>query len=324
MQDDGNLVIYKSDGTSVWSSGTGGNTGATFRIQNDRNLIVAASNNDLLWTSNTYTNARKLSKVGNNTATLVHHERTRRLSSREDRHLKTTIQDDQHRRLYDANYNIMPYNHDAATGPYYGVSFVKVWSMPRVTAITGCCTDPNECRGDQINSDLPQTCSNFEQLACRPTEAPSVSAVPSFMPSLSPSDQPSLSEMPSFGPSETASPSFVPSISGLPSFSPSETASPSLSPSISEMPSFSPSETASPSFVPSISEAPSFVPSISIVPSLSLEPSPLPTLSPTSQPTFSPTYQPTSSPTALPTVSPTVSCDLFPMHVLLRTYSILY
>ena len=145
MQSDGNLVIYDSKGNSIWSSGTAGNPGATFRLQNDRNLVLAASNNDLLWTSNSYTNARKLSKVGDNTATLVHHERTRRLSSREDSHLKTTIQDDQDRRLYDANYNIMPYNHDDATGPYYGVSFVKVWRMPRVASTT---TTTNSCGAD--------------------------------------------------------------------------------------------------------------------------------------------------------------------------------
>jgi len=194
MQYDGNLVIYALDGTAVWSTGTAGNSGATFRIQKDRNLVLADSDNGLLWTSNSYTNARKLSKVGDNIATSVHHERTRRLSSREDRHLKTTIQDDQDRRLYDANSKIVSYNHDADTGPYYGVSFVKVWSInPRVTAITGCCTAPNECQGNQTNDDLNQSgCSNPEPDACL-TEAPSEAPSFSFVPTFSPTSQPTFS-----------------------------------------------------------------------------------------------------------------------------------
>ena len=108
-------------------------------------------------------------------------------------------------------------------------------SSNNITGITGCCTDPYECQGNQTDSDLDQSgCSNLEPLACLPSEAPS----------------------------------FVPSISGVPSF----------------MPSF--------------------------MPSLSLEPS-------TSPQTFSPTVAPTSPPTFQPTTFPTVSCDLFPMHVLL-------
>ena len=151
MQGDGNLVIYALDGTAVWSTGTADNSGATFRLQRDRNLVLADSDNGLLWTSSTY--VRKLSKVGDNTATSVHHERTRRLSSREDRHLKTTIQDDQDRRLNDNNNKFAP-------------------NLPRVrvTAITGCCTDRYECQGNQTDNDLPQTCSNPEPDACLPSE----------------------------------------------------------------------------------------------------------------------------------------------------------
>ena len=176
MQGDGNLVIYALNGTAVWSTGTADNSGATFRIQKDRNLIVADSDNGLLWKSNT--NVRKLSKVGDNTATSVHHERTRRLSSREDRHLKTTIQDDQDRRLKDNENKFAP-------------------NLPtRVTAITGCCTDPSECKGNQTDNDLPQTCSNPEPDACRPSkapsEAPSFSFVPSFMPTFSPTSPPTI------------------------------------------------------------------------------------------------------------------------------------
>ena len=137
MQYNGNLAIKASDGSIVWQTGTGGNSGATFRLQNDGYLVLAAYNHGRLWLldSDGY-NARKLSKVENNTAT----SGTRRLSSREDRHLKTTIQDDQDRRLYYANYN-----HATATGLYYGVSFVKVWRMPRVASTT---TTTNSCGAD--------------------------------------------------------------------------------------------------------------------------------------------------------------------------------
>ena len=57
-------------------------------------------------------------------------------------------------------------------------------SNNNITAIIGCCTGPYECQGNQTDSDLPQTCSNFEPLACLPSEAPS--SVPSFMPSMPP------------------------------------------------------------------------------------------------------------------------------------------
>ena len=110
-------------------------------------------------------------------------------------------------------------------------------SSNNITAITGCCTDPYECQGNQTDSDLDQSgCVNFEPLACLPSEAPS--------------------------------------------------------------------------FVPSFSIVPSFMPSFSFVP--------------TASPTFSPTVAPTSPPTFQPTALPTVSCDLFPMHVLLRTYYYTY
>ncbi|MFI0941852.1 FG-GAP-like repeat-containing protein [Streptomyces sp. NPDC021020] len=54
MQSDGNLVITNNSGTSVWSTHTGGNPGATARMQADGNLVVcAADGSTTLWTSNT-------------------------------------------------------------------------------------------------------------------------------------------------------------------------------------------------------------------------------------------------------------------------------
>jgi len=83
------------------------------------------------------------------------------------------------------------------------------------------------------------------------------------------------SSKPSSSPSISAQPSEHPSISSVPSEQPSE--NPSESPSVSAKPSSQPSENPStsdvPSFEPSISFEPSEVPTISGKPSVSFEPS---------------------------------------------------
>lgn len=50
MQPNGNLVLRRSDGRRVWSSGTGGNPGATFEIRPSGNLVVS-HRDTTLWSS---------------------------------------------------------------------------------------------------------------------------------------------------------------------------------------------------------------------------------------------------------------------------------
>mmetsp|Transcript_41717 Transcript_41717/g.100467 ORF Transcript_41717/g.100467 Transcript_41717/m.100467 type:complete len:1305 (-) Transcript_41717:526-4440(-) len=140
-----------------------------------------------------------------------------------------------------------------------------------------------------------------------PSQAPTMSMVPSSMPS----DVPSLSMVPSYVPSDVPSnvPSDVPSEtpSMVPSFVPSMVPSyvPSTLPSM--VPSFVPSETPSfvPSFVPSVT--PSFVPSDVPSDSPSDNPSGAPSASPSKIPSTSPSKSPTSFPTTSPSKVPTAS-----------------
>ncbi|GAB2532846.1 LysM peptidoglycan-binding domain-containing protein [Nocardia heshunensis] len=54
MQDDGNFVLYKSDGTPAWSTGTNG-TGATrLTLQPDRNVVLYAGDKGI-WSTKTAT-----------------------------------------------------------------------------------------------------------------------------------------------------------------------------------------------------------------------------------------------------------------------------
>ena len=52
MQDDGNLVLIKSNGTPLWQTGTNPN-GSYAVMQDDGNLVVYGLNNKPLWASNT-------------------------------------------------------------------------------------------------------------------------------------------------------------------------------------------------------------------------------------------------------------------------------
>lgn len=51
MQDDGNLVSYAAGGVPVWSSGTAGNPGAWLAVQDDGNLVLYTSK--AIWNSGT-------------------------------------------------------------------------------------------------------------------------------------------------------------------------------------------------------------------------------------------------------------------------------
>jgi hypothetical protein len=169
----------------------------------------------------------------------------------------------------------------------------------------------------------------------RPSAAPSISlqpsAVPSSPPSVSlepsnvPSDLPSISLAPSSQPSQQPTTSNPPSVSFVPTIS--------LKPSVSHAPSLSPQPSGSsphPSAAPSISLQPSAVPSWQ--PSVSLEPSAVPSqppstslspstppsalpsisLLPSSVPSSQPSISPSSSPSSQPSTSPSSSPSLEP------------
>jgi hypothetical protein len=59
MQTDGNLVIYTSVGTAVWSKTTG-SPGATLVMQDDGNLVIYDAGGHPLWASDTWRHFRKL------------------------------------------------------------------------------------------------------------------------------------------------------------------------------------------------------------------------------------------------------------------------
>jgi hypothetical protein len=54
-QNDGNLVLYNSNGSSVWASGTNGKGKGpyTTNMQSDGNYVLYDSNNSAIWSSNT-------------------------------------------------------------------------------------------------------------------------------------------------------------------------------------------------------------------------------------------------------------------------------
>ncbi|MDI1483666.1 matrixin family metalloprotease [Polyangium sp. y55x31] len=55
MQEDGNLVIYKSTGQPVWASGTAGSSNyyANLAVQNDGNVVIYRTGGGVAWASNT-------------------------------------------------------------------------------------------------------------------------------------------------------------------------------------------------------------------------------------------------------------------------------
>jgi hypothetical protein len=55
MQDDGNLVVYRSDiSQPLWASNTDGNPGSTVTMQTDGNLVLYSSNGVLIWSTSTH------------------------------------------------------------------------------------------------------------------------------------------------------------------------------------------------------------------------------------------------------------------------------
>lgn len=53
MQSDGNLVLYSSNGTALWATGTSGQGGAKAIFQSDGNLVVYTDAGSALWSSGT-------------------------------------------------------------------------------------------------------------------------------------------------------------------------------------------------------------------------------------------------------------------------------
>lgn len=54
MQGDGNFVVYCSDGSAAWATGTDGNSGAYVVFQDDGNLVVYTSGGSALWAPHNY------------------------------------------------------------------------------------------------------------------------------------------------------------------------------------------------------------------------------------------------------------------------------
>jgi hypothetical protein len=59
MQGDGNLVLYRSNGSAVWATNTAGSGASYLTMQEDGNLVLYTSSGQAIW--NTHTNGRGLS-----------------------------------------------------------------------------------------------------------------------------------------------------------------------------------------------------------------------------------------------------------------------
>jgi hypothetical protein len=53
MQEDGNLVMYRANGSVVWSTNTQGNPNSRLRVQNDGNVVLYTASNQPIWATNT-------------------------------------------------------------------------------------------------------------------------------------------------------------------------------------------------------------------------------------------------------------------------------
>jgi hypothetical protein len=53
MQGDGNFVCYSPEGHAYWATGTWGNPGSHIVMQDDGNLVLYSANNNALWASST-------------------------------------------------------------------------------------------------------------------------------------------------------------------------------------------------------------------------------------------------------------------------------
>lgn len=54
MQTDGNLVVYRSDGSSVWSTGTHGSGAVTANMQQDGNFVLYTADGRPVWSTGTW------------------------------------------------------------------------------------------------------------------------------------------------------------------------------------------------------------------------------------------------------------------------------
>ena len=53
VQADGNLVLYREDGSPRWASDTSGEN-ARLVVQDDRNVVLYAGDGAVLWSPNSY------------------------------------------------------------------------------------------------------------------------------------------------------------------------------------------------------------------------------------------------------------------------------
>ena len=207
----------------------------------------------------------------------------------------------------------------------------------------------NETEVDLVDSEMPspfptqiptQTAAPTPLASEFPTNiasaSPTLAPTRTFQPSISPtrtfapSEVPSLSQQPTRSPQPTSSPSGIPTImpSSLPSSLPTGAPTVSSQPSTSHQPTrtFAPTLSFAPTMRPT-SQFPSQAPSLSVQPSglPSVEPSPAPTISvqPSNSPTVSnaptlsnnPTQVPSEIPTDFPSATPTEPSEfpsLFP------------
>ena len=66
MQGDGNLVLYRQNGTPRWHTSTYGNNGSRCFMQSDGNLVIYHPNGTALWHSHTYGHPGAVLQISNN------------------------------------------------------------------------------------------------------------------------------------------------------------------------------------------------------------------------------------------------------------------
>ena len=170
----------------------------------------------------------------------------------------------------------------------YVTSYCTV-SFCRTCPNSGVCDETCEVCSIRTPTGLPT-------LSLLPSEVPTPR--PTALPSLVPTPLPSSIPSPSPSPVPTLIPTSVPSLIPTPLPSALPTPSPSPLPTLAPTPSPTPIPTPEPSQVPI--PAPTGQPT--------LPPTPLPTLTPSIAPTPTPTPAPTPLPTYVPSSSPTINC----------------
>ena len=69
IQGDGNLVLYKSNGTAIWASGTSGQGSVRLTLQDDGNLVLYKSNGTAIWASGTSRSVATTTHIGDSLKT---------------------------------------------------------------------------------------------------------------------------------------------------------------------------------------------------------------------------------------------------------------